>query len=124
MNEAASKLSIVEDDGTSTISLDGDLDSHTSDRLASRLADLSPDRELRLNVGGLRFVDSSGLRTILAEHERRQECGHKVVLVDPSEAVARLLQITGLEDYLAQASTKPGEVGADRHPDRRPAPPE
>lgn len=87
-------------DDPTTIVAEGQIDSHTSSLLAQALADQPEDAEVALVLGGVTFVDSSGLRAIVRAHKRQTAAGGGLALVDPSEAVARLLDITGLRSEL------------------------
>ncbi len=53
-----------------------------------------------LDLQDLRFIDSAGLRTILAAHERSQRRGQTFALSRGSAQVQRLLSIAGLDEYL------------------------
>jgi anti-sigma B factor antagonist len=45
------------------------------------------------------FIDSSGLRALIAAQKQAELCGTAFVLVAPSDAVAWVLQIAGLLDH-------------------------
>jgi anti-sigma B factor antagonist len=53
-----------------------------------------------LDLGDLRFIDSAGLRVILAAHERSQQRGQAFALSRGSAQVQRLLSIAGLDEHL------------------------
>jgi anti-anti-sigma factor len=53
-----------------------------------------------LDLEELQFIDSTGLRIILAAHERTQERGGKLALTHGSAQVQRLLSITGVGEHL------------------------
>jgi anti-anti-sigma factor len=48
-----------------------------------------------LDVSGVRFIDSSGLRILLAASRRNERAGRRVALRSPASSVERLLGITG-----------------------------
>ena len=75
----------------------GEIDAHTAPGLAAAI-DAAGDT-VRLNLAAVGFVDSSGLRVLIDAH-RRREGGGSLTLVAPSEAVRRLLEISGVDDYL------------------------
>jgi anti-anti-sigma factor len=52
-------------------------------------------RPLVLDAEGVRFIDSSGLRVLLAASSRNQRAGRPVVLERPGPTLERLLEITG-----------------------------
>lgn len=82
------------DHGVATVVLAGDLDLATVNVMNERLVHLQQGVEcLRLDVSGLTFVDSAGLRALLIL-DKRYRGG--VILVRPSAALGRLLSLTGL----------------------------
>lgn len=55
---------------------------------------------LVIDLSGLRFIDSSGLRTIVVLHQRATEQGWSLELISPPEQVLKVFRISGLEDRL------------------------
>jgi anti-sigma B factor antagonist len=53
-----------------------------------------------LDLQDLQFVDSAGLRVILAAHERSRENGRELALTPGTEQVQRLFTIAGVNDHL------------------------
>jgi anti-sigma B factor antagonist len=53
-----------------------------------------------LDLHELEFVDSAGLRVILAAHERSQQHGWELALTPGSEQVQRLFTIAGVSEHL------------------------
>ena len=53
-----------------------------------------------LDLQDLRFIDSAGLRVILAAHERSQRLGQAFALTRGSQQVQRLLSIAGVSEHL------------------------
>lgn len=99
MTPAASRLEIdASADGGLT--LRGDVDAHTAGQLEASLVDLRQAAEVRLDMSQVTFLDSSGLRVVIAAHKRLDEAGQALILADPSDVVTRLLEITGLRDHL------------------------
>jgi anti-anti-sigma factor len=82
--------------------LAGELDPHTAPVLRDRIEESLADETsvLVLDVGGLRFIDSSGLRVIIGAHKDMAGRGGRLVLRSPTETTRRLLDITGLVDHL------------------------
>lgn len=85
-----------------TLTLTGELDPHTAPMLADELDSLTGEgvRSVILVLSELGFVDSSGLRVVIAADRDLTELGGRLVLRSPSETVRRLLDITGLLDHL------------------------
>src|SRR5215216_716631 len=86
------------DDVDGALVLTGEIDSYTAPELSDRLAG-DPPVEV-LDVGGVTFIDSSGLRVIVEAHQSRLAAGSRLVLRSPSAAVQRLLEISGLAGHL------------------------
>lgn len=84
------------DDG---LRLSGELDAHTAPLLQAALADVDDERTV-LDMAGVAFVDSSGLRVLIQAHQAAGEAGRTLVLTNPSDAVTRLLEISGVAGYL------------------------
>lgn len=53
-----------------------------------------------LDLQDLQFVDSAGLRVILAAHERSRQNGEELALTPGTEQVQRLFTIAGVNDHL------------------------
>ena len=80
----------------------GELDPHTAPILRSSVDDAVSDATttLVLDVAGLQFIDSSGLRVIISAHKTMDERGGRLVLRAPTDNTRRLLEITGLADHV------------------------
>ena len=91
--------------------LAGELDLAGAPRLTEALLDFASSQgDLHLDLTEVSFMDSSGLRVILALARSRGDNGY--VVLDPSAAVMRILEIVGIDQH-------PGiEI---RHPSAEPA---
>jgi anti-sigma B factor antagonist len=104
-------------DGIVVLAPEGELDLATAPALCARLALTRAGRVL-LDLGGIDFCDSSGLRTIVgAAQEAAIHGGRLVVVAPPDSRPARLLAITGLDEFLAVAPDR--EAGCARLRRRR-----
>ena len=92
------KLNVTHD--PTAVVAEGQVDSHTSQALEQTLSEIQADDDLNLNLGGVSFIDSSGLRVIVRAHKQHLEHGGRLIILDPSDAVSRLLDITGLTSQL------------------------
>ena len=90
----------VETDGAKvTIAVGGEVDPHTAPQLEGeiRTALLSPSVEtLALDLSGVSFMDSSGLRVVISTHRSMRERAGRLVLRHPTATVKHLLEITQL----------------------------
>jgi anti-anti-sigma factor len=75
------------------LALEGELDMSSAELLLSHAEAGDPGRDLVLELSGLRFMDSSGLRAILQIAHRR-EGDAIVVLRNPTPPVERVLRIS------------------------------
>ena len=77
--------------------LTGELDPHTAPSLRQALDRAVGDTTtvVVFDLGGVTFVDSSGLRVIIAAHKRMDDRHGRFVLRDPSDTTRRILDITG-----------------------------
>ncbi|MEZ5407674.1 MAG: STAS domain-containing protein [Acidimicrobiales bacterium] len=83
-----------------TIAAIGVVDAHTADDLAKALDDLDGTADVTLDLAGIEFIDSSGLRAIVTAHQRLDAAGCRLHLRSPSASMRRLLELTGLVDLL------------------------
>jgi anti-sigma B factor antagonist len=88
------------DNGDVTVvSVKGEVDLYTAPGLKDRLADLVSGGRNRLAVdlGGVEFMDSTGLGVLIGGLKRCKEAGGSLALVAPREPVIKVLSITGLD---------------------------
>lgn len=87
--------------------LSGELDMATAPYLEREIASArSGDPEaIVLDLRGLDFIDSTGLRTLITEHERSRVSGRKFALVQGSKQVDRLMSITRVAEHLRIVSS-------------------
>ncbi len=88
----------VTDSGIVTIL--GDVDSDTSTHLETYLAGLEATSDLVLDLRGVEFMDSSGLRTVIAMHQRHVDAGSTLRIHGMSAPVRRLFDITGVVELI------------------------
>jgi anti-anti-sigma factor len=88
--------------GAVRLVLSGELDIATAPQVEEELERLEPDtpRVLILDLRGLDFMDSTGLRTVVAADTRAREAGRRLVVVRGSAAVDRIFSVTHLDERL------------------------
>jgi anti-sigma B factor antagonist len=82
--------------------LDGELDISSAARVEREIAlieDQAPS-VLVLDLRGLAFMDSTGLRIVVSANARAEQAGRRLVIVRGPEAVHRVFRITRLEERL------------------------
>ena len=80
----------------------GEIDSATSPQLAAAIEEAMKvnTRRIEIDASGVTFIDSAGLRVLVAAQRAAEDQGRRIHVVSPSETTARLLEITGLTEYL------------------------
>ena len=88
--------------GTARIQTLGELDLATVPILEAELAGLRDAgfRHLILDLGGLDFIDSTGLRCILGHDAEARQDGYSIALIPGPPAVQRVFQVTETEARL------------------------
>jgi anti-sigma B factor antagonist len=78
----------------------GELDLSTAPLLSGRLREHDDFDRLVLDLRSLDFMDSTGLRLLVAEQERAREGGYELAIVRGSAEVDRLLELTRMDRRL------------------------
>jgi anti-anti-sigma factor len=78
----------------------GEIDAHSAPSLVEQIS-AGPDHTLVLDLAGVTFMDSSGLRVVVNLHQNGQAGGPELVIKDPSKPVMRLFEIAGLTELFA-----------------------
>lgn len=96
------EISSVFDDGTVHLSLRGELDLAGSQRMEDSLADIDrrDPKMVIVDLSGLAFIDSTGLRLLLQADARARERGYELLLRPGSAPVQRVFEVTGALDVL------------------------
>ena len=83
----------------SDVTIMGEVDMSNADVLGDYLTQeiKAEECDLFLNLSDLRFIDSSGLAVLLSARRLLQASGRSLILGSPGPAVARVLQVTGLD---------------------------
>ena len=86
-------------DSAATVRVKGELDCYTAPRLRSALRDLAEEgvRQVTVDVGGVEFIDSTGLSVLVGGMKRLRERGGRMVVKSPNDATRKLFEITGLQ---------------------------
>ena len=89
-------------DDRHVIALEGELDLDGVERVTEELerAEAGAARRIVLDLSGLTFLDSSGVRMIVCANLRSQADGGRLRLVRGSPRVQRVFELTGVLDRL------------------------
>lgn len=99
MGTGSSRLTITTGEAPRHLGLSGDIDSFTAPDLAAALEALGQAADVVVDLSGVVFIDSSGLRALISAHTALDEHGQRLVLVAPSRAASRLFEISGLNEH-------------------------
>lgn len=90
------------DSGPVRVVLTGELDISSAAKVEEELSRLEVDRPdlILLDLRGLEFMDSSGLRTIVSADSRAREEGRRLAIVRGPAAVQRIFDVTRLDERL------------------------
>jgi anti-sigma B factor antagonist len=78
----------------------GELDLRTVAQLEAALADADGSSRLELDLGRLGFIDSTGVRLVLATYDACRRDGRDFLITAASPEVTRAFELLGLLDHL------------------------
>jgi anti-anti-sigma factor len=111
--------STSEQSGYRVVSLRGEFDLLVKPEVDAELrAALEPSvGPLIIDLGGLTFIDSSGVHSLVMAHRSASACGQRLVVVPGSDQVTKVLRLCGLEDRLAMADSVADAIARLQDPD-------
>jgi anti-sigma B factor antagonist len=104
------------DNGTPVVSVIGDVDRATASALERRLMDVTEagTGEVIVDLTGCSFLDSRGLRALIATRGRLQRSDRSLALV-LSTSVMRIFQITHFDELFEIYPSLPAAVNGNGH---------
>jgi anti-anti-sigma factor len=104
------QIVVAEHEYPARLALAGDLDLAGGDHLEVMIAPwIQPGARIECEVHLLSFVDSSGLAALISIAQRAADVGGHLVLVDPTQQLLRLLDLTRTRDQFT-ISTAPART--------------
>jgi anti-sigma B factor antagonist len=93
-------IQVTSHDGVSNVHVAGEIDMDSVGALSTTFEELIDEGRItvRVDAADISFIDSSGLRVILAAERRLTELGGRLTIDRMSGAVSRVLELTGLID--------------------------
>ena len=84
-----------------TAKLSGVLNAETTDVTSNALADVAfePEARLIIDLGGLHYLDSSGLSVLIHTVTRSRMSGGRVLLLNPTPFVRGIFDVTKLNTF-------------------------
>jgi anti-sigma B factor antagonist len=106
------RIDVRHEKDRAVLSLTGELDLASAPLLQSELdsPELATAAIVVLDLQELKFLDSTGLRVLLAAHERSRERGQEFAITRSSEQVQRLLSITRVGEHLRTIASSDEEM--------------
>jgi anti-anti-sigma factor len=103
------ELRTEHDRHSSRIVVAGELDLASAGELESGLKAVESAKPelIVLDLRELEFMDSTGLRTVLAADARARERGARLVIVRPPSEVERVFQVTRMDEHLELVDEPP-----------------
>jgi len=101
---------VVRNDGHDWVRPEGDLDLDTVHRVESALGALRDEGagNLVLDLRGLTFMDSTGLRLVIRWHTAARDEGFRFAIVPGPDVVQRVFRLTGMDAHLPVAEPPSG----------------
>ncbi|MFQ3679145.1 MAG: anti-sigma factor antagonist [Pseudanabaenaceae cyanobacterium] len=93
-------------DSITVVSLQGDIDASTAPQVQETVLPLvTPGSKLLMDMSGVPYLSSAGLRALLSLYRQVSAKDGKLVLVGLSEEIADTMSITGFLDFFAARAT-------------------
>lgn len=107
---SAHQVTVTTDERPSgiVVTVDGVVDASTLSEVSAVLTETQRDgRTVYVDLSAVSFMDSRGLGALIAANERAREGAASIRLYSPSDAVRRLLTISGVTAVLVEAEELP-----------------
>jgi anti-anti-sigma factor len=108
MDDEALRVEVRHADNVTVVTVTGEIDADSMLALRAPLYELNPGSHIVVDMSGVRFMDSSGLKVILTQRARMTETGGSIHIRHPSPAVQRVVEVSGLTDVLCEPNTPDG----------------
>lgn len=94
------RIEVESDEHLRLVVVEGEIDMASVDEMEKALV-AEPSRAVVADLSGVGFMDSTGLRGLLAAHDGLAAGGGRLHLVFDDGPVKRLLDLTGLADHFS-----------------------
>jgi anti-anti-sigma factor len=114
------QIDTEETESGATLRLSGELDGANADVVTAQFdrAVAAGSRQITVDLAGVSFIDSAGLRAIIFIQQRAAERELPLIVVPPPEPLLDLLEITGLTERLALAPEEAAPTPEERFLER------
>ena len=96
-------VSCLEEGQILTVRITGEIDHHADKKLMTELGrqiDTTLPKEVRLDLGGVTFMDSSGIAVVLRTWKRMQEVDGTMTLWTVPACAAKVLRAAGVDKLI------------------------
>jgi anti-anti-sigma factor len=97
---AGLSITVDRDEGNTVVTAQGEIDLETSPELSAVFAELEAPGDVDVDLAGVTYIDSTGLRALLTARDAAIEAGGTLRISATSSIVARLIEITGCSELL------------------------
>ncbi len=99
------RLFITNGGSCSRLDVGGEIDLGSACALRDRLTMLveSGTGDVEIDMSQVGFCDSTGLSVLITARQQLHDTGRRLTIVNPSLAVTRLFELTGLTDFLTSS---------------------
>jgi anti-sigma B factor antagonist len=103
MTDELVQVELEHANGVLVVRLTGEIDLSNVDQLQQRLTVLvAPGQDLTLDLTGIEYIDSQGLRLLVQLHENHVSSGSKLQVVAPPGGFTReVLEMTSIDEDIA-----------------------
>src|SRR6476659_9056305 len=100
--EGQFSVSVDSDADAHTVTLSGELDIATADQLTQALESVQPVAGSRLviDLTAVSFMDSTGLRVLIAANRNATAAGYTLVIVTGESPAKRVLELTRMDEHM------------------------
>lgn len=94
------------ENGCVVLSVHGEIDLASAPSLESRVESLDHGTPVVVDLSGVTFIDSTGLRVLISANEAANEAGGRFHIVASEGPVTKLFAITGVDEWLNVHDTR------------------
>lgn len=96
------EVAVNSDAGSAVVTISGELDIATAERLTKALDGLSVERDGRLvvDLSSVEFMDSTGLRLLITANRTAGEDGYAFAVVTGDSPAKRVFELTKMDDHI------------------------
>ena len=102
-HRAGLELTTTQEGDVTVVEMSGELDFSTAPQFRALVATMPsepPAPDVRLDMSNVTYVDSVGIGLLVSARKRVHGSGGTLELVDASPSVRRVIEISGLTEYL------------------------